>query len=159
MFTRIPFAIDPLCTRLEGSSLLGLFIRLPRFSNPSLFFFLSFPGLRFFPSLLSSPLLLLPISFSSFSTPAATNSMPDNKGDCMYYLGCLPHACPDSSQSTFESRHDRYKPVCSRNAMRSNRTLLVFCHGLEIHTLYTWIYTYMCAGVYAVRKGYFRIIG
>lgn len=143
---RIPFAIDPLCTRLEGSSLLGLFIRLARFSNPSFHLLLSlvFQAFDSFPPTFPPA---FPISFSSFSTPAATNSMPDNKGDCMYYLGCLPHACPDSSQSTFESRHDRYKPVCSRNAMRSNRTLLVFCHGLEIHTLYTWIYIYACVCV------------
>lgn len=76
---------------------------------------------------------LSPPPFPSFSfsrticfspSPAlsrCSNWMPDNKGDCMYYLACLPHACPDSSQSTFESRHDRYKALRSQcNAIKSN---------------------------------------
>ena len=115
LFTRIPFAIDPLCTKVEGvvrspfPSLLGLFIRLPLaaalFEAQPCSTFVYLPTLS-----------LLPLALS-----CCTNSMPDNKGDCMYYLACLPHACPDSSQSTFESRHGRYKAARSQcNAIKSN---------------------------------------
>lgn len=76
----------------------------------------------FFPFIHRAGVFLWRFPFSPSPTLSrCTNSMPGNKGDCMYYLACLPHACPGSSQSTFESRHDRYKAVRSQcNAIKSN---------------------------------------
>lgn len=97
------------CRAFQSSALSFVFLLSSRSLVPSLSFFPSFSFSR-------------TICFSS--SPAlsrCSNWMPDNKGDCMYYLACLPHACPDSSQSTFESRHDRYKALRSQcNAIKSN---------------------------------------
>lgn len=143
LFTRIPFTIDPLwarpgVVRSPFPSLLGLFIRLPvaaalfkAHPNPSPLFllFLSIHRSLFSPFAAFVYLSLLAVclarhGFRPCLSRRSRDSMPDNKGDCMYYLGCLLHACPGSSQSTFESRHDRYKAPGARNAMRSNRTPL-----------------------------------
>lgn len=134
LFTRIPFSIDPLCTR-SGSSvvrswlpaLLGLFIRLPmaatlfkapQDSCPSTAFSYFGPvcspfSLCLFSLSLSLIFYALPLAPSIFLGSLLRlfrwsidgNPTPDNKGDCMYYLACLSHAYPAVSRSTFESCH------------------------------------------------------
>lgn len=97
------------CRAFQSSALSFVFLLSSRPIVPSLSFF---PSFSFSRTICFSP---------SPALSRCSNWMPDNKGDCMYYLACLPHACPDSSQSTFESRHDRYKAVRSQcNAIKSN---------------------------------------
>lgn len=129
LFTRIPFTIDPLCTRLRvvGSpfpSLLGLFIRLPRsyrrafqssprHSSPSF--------LRLFPVLLAPFLRACQLHFLSLS-PQQLDARQQGRLYVLPRLSAarLPRFFPNllSNLATTDTRQRRV-----RNAMRSNRTL------------------------------------
>lgn len=154
LFTRIPFTIDPLCTRLgvvrfPFPSLLGLFIRLPLAAalfkaQPyrSSFSFLPDPQFPLFPSfLLSHSLVRSAFLLLLLSHVAATGCQTTREIVCITSPVCrtLAPTLPNllSNLATTDTRQ------YARNAMRSNRTLLVFCHGLEIHTIYTTNIPYM----------------
>lgn len=51
------------------------------------------------------------------------NSMPDNKGDCMYYLACLSHACPYRFPIYFRISPRATRPDASSSSLAQCNTI------------------------------------
>ena len=137
LFTRIPFAIDPLCTKVEGvvRSPVPIALRIVYKTSAGCRAFRSSALLDVRLSSHPFALLLLSLSLSlSFCRAAATRCQTTREIVCITSPVCrtLAPTLPNllSNLATADTRQR------ARNAMRSNRTLLVFCHGLEIHTIY-----------------------
>ena len=159
VFTRIPFAIDPLCTRLEGSSLLGLFINLRAFQTRlSIFFFLSFsrPSIPSLPSSRPpsrSPFLVFLPPLPPTRCQTTREIVCITSAVCRTLAPTLPNllsnlATTDTSQCALAMQCDQIEPsLYSVTDLKS----ILYIRG------YIYMHVYVC--VYVVRKGYFRIIG
>lgn len=136
LFIRLPVAATlfkapqdfcPVSTLSHLSLILHLFSLRPRslsLSFSSIFVSLSRLDLALASFSLALLLFLRPLRHL-FRSSFSGNPMPDNKGDCMYYLACLSHACLRRRFPIYfriSPRATRRDPVARfRNAIRSNR--------------------------------------